>query len=101
MPPATIRSQAEVHTTPQGREIELHLDNSSGALAFQVNAAVRTASGGLIAPVYWSDNWIELVPGESRTLTARLPDDAPANPVVKVEGWNVEPATLTPGVAQP
>jgi exo-1,4-beta-D-glucosaminidase len=102
LPPATVSSTAEIHTTPQGREIELHLDNRSGALAFQVAAAVRTSSGGLIAPVYWSDNWIELDPGESRTLTAKLPDDAPANPVVKVEGWNVEAATLTPsGGAQP
>ncbi len=74
----------------------------SEALAFQVEAAVRTSSGGLIAPVFWSDNWIELVPGESRTLTARLPDDAPANPVVKVRGWNIEAATLKPsGAAQP
>ncbi|HZZ37490.1 MAG TPA: glycosyl hydrolase family 2 [Acidobacteriaceae bacterium] len=101
LPAASVSSSAEIRTTPQGREILLHLDNRSGGLAFQVNAAVRTASGGLIAPVYWSDNWIELVPGESRTLTARLPDDAPANPVVKVEGWNVGAATLTPDAAQP
>ncbi|MGA8530561.1 MAG: glycosyl hydrolase family 2 [Acidobacteriaceae bacterium] len=101
LPPATVSSSAEIRTTPQGREIVLHLDNHSGALAFQVEAAVRTSSGGLIAPVFWSDNWIELVPGESRTLTARLPDDAPANPIVKVAGWNVAAATLTPGAAQP
>lgn len=96
LPPATVAAHAEMQTTAQGREIVLHLDNHSGALAFQVEAAVRTQSGDLIAPVLWSDNWIELVPGESRTLTAQLPDDAPANPVVKVGGWNIEPATLTP-----
>lgn len=100
LPPATVRSQAEIRSTPQGREIVLHLDNHSGALAFQLRAAVRTSSGGLVAPVFWSDNWIELVPGESRTLTARLPDDAPADPIVKVDGWNVAPATLTPTAAQ-
>ncbi|MGB6871466.1 MAG: glycosyl hydrolase family 2, partial [Acidobacteriaceae bacterium] len=96
LPTASVSSNAEIRTTPQGREIVLHLDNQSGALAFQVEAAVRTSSGGLIAPVFWSDNWIELVPGESRTLTAQLPDDAPSNPIVKVAGWNIEPATLTP-----
>ncbi|HEX3662778.1 MAG TPA: glycosyl hydrolase family 2 [Acidobacteriaceae bacterium] len=99
LPQATVGSSAEIRTTPQGREIVLHLDNHSSALAFQVEAAVRTSSGGLVAPVMWSDNWIELVPGESRTLTAPLPDDAPANPIVKVRGWNIESTTLTPSAA--
>jgi hypothetical protein len=59
---------------PRGRELRVELENPSAALAFQVSAAVRTQSGGLIAPVIWSDNWIELVPGEKRVLTALLPD---------------------------
>ena len=44
----------------------------------------------LIAPVIWSDNWIELVPGEKRVLTALLPEDVPAEPMVQIEGWNAE-----------
>ena len=61
----------------------LRLKNSSNTLAFQVRAAARTPSGGLIAPVFWSDNWIELTPGESTELTAQLPEgltDAPVDP---------------------
>jgi exo-1,4-beta-D-glucosaminidase len=61
-----------------------------------VHAAVRTSSGALIAPVLWSDNWIELTPGESTTLTALLPASAPASPVVQIDGWNIAAATLTP-----
>jgi len=99
LPPATVVARAEITNTPQGREIRLHLDNSSSALAFQIRAAVRTSSDGLVAPVLWSDNWIELVPGESRTLTALLPKDAPESPVVHVEGWNVAAQTLTPTAA--
>jgi exo-1,4-beta-D-glucosaminidase len=68
-------------------------------LAFQIRAALRTPSGGLIAPVFWSDNWIELVPGESRTLTALLPDTAPADAVVQIAGWNIAPETITPTAA--
>ena len=76
--------------------IQLHLANHSDALAFQVRAVVRTPSGDLIAPVMWSDDWIELVPGESRTLTAMLPESATGNAVVKLSGWNIAAATLTP-----
>jgi exo-1,4-beta-D-glucosaminidase len=96
LPPAHVDAAAEIEQTPQGRVMHLHLHNSDQALAFQVRAAARTQSGGLIAPVFWSDNWIELAPGESATLNAQLPDDAPADPAIHVEGWNVAPVTLTP-----
>jgi exo-1,4-beta-D-glucosaminidase len=94
--------EAEVaaHTseTPQAgdRTIQLTLRNPSKALAFQISAAVRTSDGGLIAPVLWSDNYIELMPGELRTLTAVLPKDAPADAVVLLSGWNIAPQTLHP-----
>ena len=61
---------------------------------------VRTSSGGLIAPVFWSDNWIELTPGEATTLTAELPDSAAEAPVVQIDGWNIQPATITPETAR-
>jgi exo-1,4-beta-D-glucosaminidase len=99
LPPAKVTARAEITKTPRGRELSLRLDNSSAALAFQVSAAVRTPSGGLIAPVFWSDNWIELVPGESRTVTALLPDSAPGDPIVKIEGWNIAPETISPAAA--
>jgi exo-1,4-beta-D-glucosaminidase len=96
LPPASVVAHAEIESTSKGHEIRLHLDNHSDALAFQIRAAVRTQSGGLIAPVLWSDNWIELTPGESRTLTALLPDDAASTPVVQLEGWNVAAQSITP-----
>lgn len=97
LPPAQIEAHADIETTPAGREIRLHLDNKSSVLAFQLSAAARTSDGGLIAPAPWSDNWIELTPGESRTLTVVLPrnaDDA-HDPVVQLSGWNIAPQTIT------
>jgi exo-1,4-beta-D-glucosaminidase len=96
LPQAKVSAHAEIENTSHGREVRLHFENKSDALAFQVHGAIRTQSGGLIAPVFWSDNWIELVPGESRTLTAMLPEDAGAAPVVQIEGWNVAAETITP-----
>jgi exo-1,4-beta-D-glucosaminidase len=99
LPPAQVHATSEIVRTAQGREVRLHLGNASQQLAFQITAAARTSSGGLIAPVFWSDNWIELMPGESTTLTAQLPDDAPDTPAIHVDGWNIAPITLTPGAA--
>ncbi len=96
LPQAAVEAHAEIENTPRGRELHLHLDNRSNALAFQLRAAVRTGSGELIAPVFWSDNWIEMTPGESVTLTALLPESMTTVPAVQVEGWNIAPLTLTP-----
>jgi len=99
LPPAKLDARAEIETTPRGRELRLHLENQSTALAFQVRGAVRTQTGGLIAPVFWSDNWIEIEPGESRVLTALLPEGVVSEPVVQIEGWNVAAQTITPNAS--
>jgi exo-1,4-beta-D-glucosaminidase len=96
LPAAELIAHAELEKTVRGRELRVELQNPSKALAFQVNAAVRTQAGGLIAPVIWSDNWIELVPGEKRVLTALLPEDAPDAPKVIIESWNAGSQDVTP-----
>jgi exo-1,4-beta-D-glucosaminidase len=95
LPAAQVHATAEIEQTPQGPAIRVQLSNDSQALAFQLSAAARTDAGALIAPVFWSDNWIELAPGESTTLTALLPANT-ATPVIHIDGWNIEPLTLTP-----
>jgi exo-1,4-beta-D-glucosaminidase len=98
LPRATVESRVSIRDSPEGRKVELQLQNTSQALAFQVSFAARTKSGDLIAPVLWSDNYIELMPGESRAVTAILPKDAPANADVLVSGWNINSETLHPAV---
>jgi exo-1,4-beta-D-glucosaminidase len=96
LPSAEVKASAEIEKTPEGRSVIVHLDNRSGTLAFQIHAAARAAGGGLLAPVFWSDNWIELAPGQTTTLTAVLPEQESGTPEVQVEGWNVSPVTITP-----
>jgi exo-1,4-beta-D-glucosaminidase len=96
LPKATVTSHVKISDSPEGRKIELHLQNTSQGLAFQVSFAARTKTGDLIAPVLWSDNYIELMPSESRTITAILPKDAPANAEVLISGWNIAAETLHP-----
>jgi exo-1,4-beta-D-glucosaminidase len=68
------------------------LTNPGTALAFFVRLRVlQKPGGGEILPSMWSDNYVSLLPGETRTLTARWrSEDAPgATPAVAVDGWNV------------
>jgi exo-1,4-beta-D-glucosaminidase len=68
------------------------LKNPGRSLAFFVQLRVLQKAGGdEIRPSMWSDNFVSLLPGETRTLTARWrPEDAPdATPKIAVDGWNV------------
>ena len=94
LPPATVAATVRKRASAEGTILEVTLRNSSRALAFQIDAALRTESGDIIAPVLWSDNFIELMPDESRTLTAILPPLTPAGAVVKLSGWNIPVQTL-------
>ena len=96
LPAAELIAHAELEKTTRGRELRVELQNPSKSLAFQVSAALRTQAGGLIAPVMWSDNWIELVPGEKRVLTALLPENAPDAPRVQIGSWNAGSLDVTP-----
>ncbi len=85
--------------------LRVRLSNRSKALAFQVSVDALDAAGSDVSPLLWSDNYIELMPGESRILTAK-PAAGEAEASVVVSGWNIPSATLkvTPrdsGLAQP
>ena len=71
------------------------LENPSKALAFLVHLAVRKGPGGEeVLPVLWEDNYVTLLPGETRELAATYaPKDlGGAAPVVTIDGWNVAEA---------
>jgi exo-1,4-beta-D-glucosaminidase len=48
--------------------------------------------GEEILPVLWEQNYISLLPGEKREITAtyRASELGAAKPYVEVKGWNVE-----------
>ncbi len=46
--------------------------NPTDKVAFMVRLTARDKQGNLICPAYWSDNYLTLAPGESRTVTCRM-----------------------------
>jgi exo-1,4-beta-D-glucosaminidase len=79
----------------KGEEEVTHvtLQNPSKSLAFFVRLKVdKGAKGEEILPVVWEDNYISLLPGEKREVTAtyRAAELGAAKPAVEVTGWNVE-----------
>jgi exo-1,4-beta-D-glucosaminidase len=90
-----VRLKATDRTEHKGEDAITHvtLENPSKSLAFFVRLKVaKGAKGEEILPVVWQDNYISLLPGEKREVTAtyRASELGAAKPVVEVSGWNVE-----------
>jgi len=83
--------ELEVSASGDGPEVTVQLSNPTDALAFFIELRVVDADGNSILPVLWDDNYVSILPGESRELTARFPmvDDVSGATLV-LEGWNVE-----------
>ena len=83
------------HTETKGEESVTHvtIENPGKTVAFFVRLKVDKDKGGEeVLPVIWQDNYISLLPGEKREISAthRARELGAAKPVVEVSGWNVE-----------
>jgi exo-1,4-beta-D-glucosaminidase len=68
------------------------LTNPTKSLAFFVRLKVTQGKGGdEVLPVLWEDNYLSLLPGETRVVTARYrqADLRGKRPEVELQGWNV------------
>jgi hypothetical protein len=78
--------------------LEVTLKNSGHSLALMAHLQLRRkTSGDRVLPVFYSDNYISLAPGESRTITidTALADLKGDTPLVVLDGWNVDVTPVT------
>jgi exo-1,4-beta-D-glucosaminidase len=97
LPNASIQATGSVLPGDDGPTAHVLLKNPSDKLAFQVHLGIRKSGENQeILPVFWDDNYIELMPGESREIAARyLPSSAVSGDVeLSVYGWNIAPTTI-------
>jgi exo-1,4-beta-D-glucosaminidase len=94
LPRVRLDSSAEGVPDKAGDVVQVRLHNPSAHLAFQVHVGI---SEGLrddeILPVLWDDNYLELMPGETRIIKARYPSAGSLgrHPELVVDGWNIIP----------
>ncbi|WP_298193872.1 LamG-like jellyroll fold domain-containing protein [Novosphingobium sp.] len=88
MPAAAISLRA-TSGQPQGsdRPLTLTLANIGKTPALAIKLTVLDKAGKRVLPAYFEDNYVALMPGETRTLTVRVPATAkPAS--IALRGWN-------------
>ncbi len=98
MPKVTLDAKVERQDANGRRVVTVTLRNPSKSIALMAHVQLRRKSGERVLPAYYSDNYVSLVPGESRTITinAALSDFNGEDTLVVVDGWNT---TVTPASA--
>jgi len=89
------RLNVSSHSETQGAEsiTRVTIENPEKTVAFFLRLKLDKGKGGEeILPVVWQDNYISLLPGEKREITAtyRASSLGAAKAEVEVSGWNVE-----------
>lgn len=83
------KADVETDVKINGNEVTVTLKNNSDVVAFFVRMALKDAAGELVTPAFWTDNFVSLKPGETRTYTCRTEAADVKDMNVEVSGWNV------------
>jgi hypothetical protein len=92
LPTVALDIQATRHDTGGKCIMDVVLRNPSQTIALMSHLQLRKArSGQRVLPVFYSDNYLSLLPGDRKTITVEaatsdLDGDAP---MLAVDGWNV------------
>jgi len=78
--------------------VRVTLANQSRVPALEAKLTLVDGNGTQILPAYYEDNYISLLPGESRTIDIRYAASTPArDPTINLRGWNVEQQSMKAG----
>jgi exo-1,4-beta-D-glucosaminidase len=93
LPEAKVAITKALHVSGGNSSFAVVVENKSNNVAFMVHPRLTRGKGGDdVTPIFWSDNYFSLMPGEKKAVTAKF-DSASlqgAMPELVVEGWNVK-----------
>jgi exo-1,4-beta-D-glucosaminidase len=86
-----VEATKTVKKTDGEWEVEVTLKNPSNNIAFFIELlAVNKADSEPILPVFWTDNYVSLVPGESKKITVKV--RSKEEPAISISGYNIKEA---------
>lgn len=95
LPELELGISAEATAGETGPVVHVRLENPGASLAFFTELRVVNLDGESILPVLWNDNYVSILPGESRLLTAALPAGTDLGGArLEVRGWNTDSVSL-------
>jgi beta-mannosidase len=92
IPDVELEGRVERRDAGGNCRLELTLSNTTHNIAVMAHVQLRNQrTNRRVLPVYYSENYVSLLPGESRAIAveAGLQDLGGGRPVLVVDGWNV------------
>ena len=74
--------------------VRIELANRTRTPVLQARLVALDAQGARVLPVYFSDNYVTLLPGESQEVLLRCPAAGKPCAQLALRGWNVTPARI-------
>jgi exo-1,4-beta-D-glucosaminidase len=95
MPRATLKASKTTQTSGAQSTTRVTLTNTSSTIAFFTRVQVL-AGGREVLPVLWDDDYVSILPGATKTVSATYASAlvGGAAVTVAVGGWNVDPSQL-------
>lgn len=93
MPKTSLDVDAEMSAGEHDIEMSVEITNHSEILAFfNEFIVIDPSSDTHVLPSNWSDNYISLLPGESRKVRVSFPRHAigRVDPIIALNGWNLD-----------
>jgi len=97
LPRVDLKSTVRFEKEGSDQIARVTVENPTRNLAFFVRLRVtKGQEGDEILPVLWQDNYLSLLPGEKREVTARYSADQlqGAATVLQIDGWNIIPKSV-------
>ncbi|MGI4730343.1 MAG: glycosyl hydrolase 2 galactose-binding domain-containing protein [Janthinobacterium lividum] len=93
---ATVALQTDLKQVQEGAEtvVRVRLANTAATPAIETKLTVMNADGSQVLPAYFSDNYVSLLPGDTRLVEIRFPTASARSASVALRGWNVVPASV-------
>jgi exo-1,4-beta-D-glucosaminidase len=98
IPGAEVTVKYKIRRKGNNEVIRCRITNPSDKTAFFINLVLLDDSGNRTVPVFWSDNFINLLPGEKRDIecTADAALLKGKTHQVRITGWNFNGITIYP-----
>jgi exo-1,4-beta-D-glucosaminidase len=92
IPSADVNVSYTHQVTDNQLMIDVKLTNATNKTAFFIQITLKDKDNKTIFPVFWDDNYVSLLSGDSRTYRCKLPTTQSSSGEISlvVSGWNVK-----------
>jgi hypothetical protein len=90
-----IEVSARARKVGEGIRVDVLLTNQGRAPVLEAKITMLDEKGVRVLPVYYDDNYVSLLPGESRRIEVLCPSGTARCAKLALRGWNAEPREIT------